>query len=89
MSFDEIRGLLAQAAIQTVETSILMGVTHTEITALAAEVRSLAANTGAAPGAAPPVLALTAQITPFSSSLLSLLPCFAWAVSVADSHQAA
>ena len=32
---------------------------------------------------------LTAQITPFSSSFLSLLPCFAWAVSVADSHQAA
>ena len=32
---------------------------------------------------------LTALIAPFSVSFLSLLPCFAWAVSVADSHQAA
>ena len=58
MSVDEIRGLLAQVAINTVETSRLMGETHTQINALAAEVRGLAANTGAAPGAAPPVLAL-------------------------------
>ena len=58
MSVDEIRGLLAQVAINTVETSRLMGETHTQINALAAEVRGLAANVGAAPGAVPPVLAL-------------------------------
>ena len=58
MSVDEIRGLLAQVAVNTVETSRLMGETQTQINALAAEVRGLAVNVGAAPGAAPPVLAL-------------------------------
>ena len=50
-SVDDIRELLAQLAVNTVET-------QTQINALAAEVRGLAVNVGAAPGAAPPVLAL-------------------------------
>ena len=50
-SVDDIRELLAQFEVKTVET-------QTQINALAAEVRGLAVNVGAAPGAAPPVLAL-------------------------------
>ena len=51
-STQDIRDLLAQLAVSTVEK-------QTQINALVAEVRGLAAaNTGAAPGAAPPVLAL-------------------------------
>ena len=54
-SVDDIRELLAQLAVSTVET-------QTQINALAAEVRGLAANVGAAPGAAPPVLALQSAV---------------------------
>ena len=50
-SVEDIRQLLTQLAVNTVET-------QTQINALAAEVRGLATNVGAAPGAAPPVLAL-------------------------------
>ena len=52
---DSIRELLAQLAVSTVET-------QTQINALAAEVRGLATNVGAAPGAAPPVLALQSAV---------------------------
>ena len=55
MSVDEIRGLLAQVAVTADRT-------QTQINALAAEVRGLAANVGAAPGAAPPVLALQSAV---------------------------
>ena len=54
-SVDDIRELLAQLAVNTVET-------QTQINALAAEVRGLAVNVGAAPGAAPPVLALQSAV---------------------------
>ena len=50
-STQDIQNLLAQLAQSTIAT-------QTQIDALAAEVRGLAANTGAVPGAAPPVLAL-------------------------------
>ena len=49
-STQDIRDLLAQLAQSTIAT-------QTQIGALAAEVRGLAANAGAVPGAAPPVLA--------------------------------
>ena len=55
MTNAEIRGLLAQLAINTVET-------QTQINALAAEVRGLAVNVGTAPGAVPPVLALQSAV---------------------------
>ena len=49
-STQDIQNLLAQLAQSTIAT-------QTQIDALAAEVRGLAENTGAVPGAAPPVLA--------------------------------
>ena len=66
-SVDDIRELLAQLAVNTVET-------QTQINALAAEVRGLAVNVGAAPGgAAPPVLALqSATQTGFENHLKQL-----------------
>ena len=50
-STEEIRDLLAQLAQSTIAT-------QNQIGALAAEVRGVASNVGAVPGAAPPVLAL-------------------------------
>ena len=50
-SVDDIRELLAQLVVNTVET-------QTQINALAAEARGLATNVRAAPGATPPVLVL-------------------------------
>ena len=61
-SVDDIRELLAQLTVNTVETSRLFATTQTQINALAAEVRGLATNVGAAPGAAPPVLALQSAV---------------------------
>ena len=64
-SVDDIRELLAQLAVNTVET-------QTQNNALAAEVRGLAVNVGAAPGAAPPVLALQSATKLFENHLNQL-----------------
>ena len=69
MTNDDIRELLAQFAVKTVET-------QTQINALAAEVRGLVVNVGAAPGAAPPVLALqSATQTVRKSSETTVMLC--------------